>query len=100
MSTTDHSQRELIIEAGSSPRQYAREVWRYRELTLILSWRNIKAFTVVDPALPPSERNRPRRTLMVIRGLVLGAVFGAFLVLARSLWSRASKRGGPGTQSA
>ena len=36
------SRRELIIEAGGSPRQYAREVWRYRDLLFILSWRDIK----------------------------------------------------------
>jgi lipopolysaccharide transport system permease protein len=40
--STDLSQRELVIEAGDSPRQYAREVWRYRELLFILSWRDIK----------------------------------------------------------
>ncbi len=42
MSTTDLSQREFVIEAGGSPRQYAREVWRYRDLLFILSWRDIK----------------------------------------------------------
>lgn len=42
MSVSDSSSRELIIETGSSPRQYAREVWRYRSLLFIFSWRDIR----------------------------------------------------------
>lgn len=42
MSPNDSSQRELVIEAGSSPSQYASEVWRYRNLLFILSWRDIQ----------------------------------------------------------
>lgn len=33
---------ELIIEAGGSDRNYWRDIWRYRELFYILSWRDIK----------------------------------------------------------
>ena len=42
MNNSHPSQFELIIEAGSSPRRYAREVWRYRDLLFILAWRDIK----------------------------------------------------------
>lgn len=33
---------ELIIEAGKSEKHYWRDLWRYRELFYILSWRDIK----------------------------------------------------------
>ncbi|HEY4062585.1 MAG TPA: ABC transporter permease [Puia sp.] len=33
---------ELIIEAGASEKNYWRDLWRYRELFYILSWRDIK----------------------------------------------------------
>jgi lipopolysaccharide transport system permease protein len=42
MSPNDSSRRDLVIVAGSSPSQYASEVWRYRSLLFILSWRDIK----------------------------------------------------------
>ena len=33
---------ELIIEAGASERHYWTDLWRYRELFYILSWRDIQ----------------------------------------------------------
>jgi lipopolysaccharide transport system permease protein len=33
---------ELIIEAGASEKNYWKDIWRYRELFYILSWRDIK----------------------------------------------------------
>lgn len=33
---------EIIIEAGGSEKHYWRDLWRYRELFYILSWRDIK----------------------------------------------------------
>ena len=102
MSTTDLSQRELIIEAGGSPRQYAREVWRYRELLFILSWRDIKvrfkqttlgaAWALLRPLLTliiltvvfskiarlPSEGNAPY-ALLVLSGLMPWQFFAAGL---------------------
>jgi lipopolysaccharide transport system permease protein len=42
MSSSELSRRELVIEAGTSPGQYAKEVWRYRSLLIILSWRDIR----------------------------------------------------------
>lgn len=32
---------ELIIEAGHAERQYWKDLWRYRELFLILTWRDV-----------------------------------------------------------
>jgi lipopolysaccharide transport system permease protein len=102
MSTSDLSQRELVIEAGSSPRQYAREVWRYRELLFILSWRDIKvrfkqtalgaAWALLRPLLTlviltfvfskiarlPSEGSAPY-ALLVLSGLLPWQFFAAGL---------------------
>lgn len=33
---------ELIIESGQTEKNYWRDLWRYRELFYILSWRDIK----------------------------------------------------------
>ncbi|MBZ5857985.1 ABC transporter permease [Flavihumibacter profundi] len=33
---------ELVIEAGHSEKNYWRDIWRYRELFYILSWRDLK----------------------------------------------------------
>ena len=32
---------ELVIEAGRAERQYWKDLWRYRELFLILTWRDV-----------------------------------------------------------
>jgi lipopolysaccharide transport system permease protein len=52
---------ELIIEAGRSEKNYWKDIWRYRELFYILSWRDIKvrykqtiigaAWSIVRPLL-------------------------------------------------
>ena len=34
-------QNELVIEAGRTEKNYWRDLWRYRELFLILAWRDI-----------------------------------------------------------
>lgn len=44
------------------------------------------AFTVVDPAVPPELRVRPKRALMVLTGLVLGGVLGSALALVFNAW--------------
>jgi uncharacterized protein involved in exopolysaccharide biosynthesis len=49
---------------------------------MLASGRKEYALTVVDPAVPPEKRISPQRTLMVLTGLVLGAVLGSLLVLA------------------
>jgi lipopolysaccharide transport system permease protein len=103
VSATDSSRTGLIvIEAGSSPRQYANEVWRYRSLLLILSWRDIKvrfkqtvigaAWALLRPLLTlviltivfskiarlPSEGNAPY-VLLVLSGLLPWQFFAAGL---------------------
>ena len=37
----NHSQTDLIIEAGRTESQYWRDLWRYRELFYFLAWRDI-----------------------------------------------------------
>jgi len=37
----NHSQTELIIEAGRTETQYWKDLWRYRELFYFLAWRDI-----------------------------------------------------------
>lgn len=43
MSTANHTEEPapLILEAGRADRQYWHDVWRYRELFLILAWRDV-----------------------------------------------------------
>ena len=52
---------ELVIEAGASEKNYWKDLWRYRELFYILSWRDIKvrykqtvigaAWSIIRPVL-------------------------------------------------
>jgi uncharacterized protein involved in exopolysaccharide biosynthesis len=54
--------------------------------TLMLA--NVKseyAFALVDPAVPPEVRDTPKRTIMVLVGLVVGGVIGVLLALGRNL---------------
>jgi lipopolysaccharide transport system permease protein len=54
-------QEELIIEAGASEKNYWKDLWRYRELFYILSWRDLKvrykqtvigaAWSIIRPVL-------------------------------------------------
>jgi lipopolysaccharide transport system permease protein len=86
-------QDELIIEAGSSEKNYWKDIWRYRELFYILSWRDIKVRykqTVIGAAW---ALVRPLLT-MIIFTVVFGRVAGmqrqtnvpyALLVLAGML---------------
>ena len=99
---SDSSHRELVIEAGTSPTQYASEVWRYRSLLFILAWRDIKvrfkqtvigaAWALLRPLLTliiltlvfshiarlPSEGNAPY-VLLVLSGLLPWQFFAAGL---------------------
>lgn len=49
----NHSQTELIIEAGRTESQYWKDLWRYRELFYFLAWRDIlvryKQTVIVSP---------------------------------------------------
>lgn len=102
MDVIDSSRQELVIEAGSSPRQYAGEVWKYRSLMFILSWRDIKvrfkqtvigaAWALLRPLLTliiltvvfskiarlPSEGDAPY-VLLVLSGLLPWQFFAAGL---------------------
>jgi uncharacterized protein involved in exopolysaccharide biosynthesis len=52
--------------------------------TLMLANGRIEyAFKVVDPAVPPEMRISPRRTMMVLAGLVLGGLLGCFAAFLR-----------------
>ncbi len=46
------------------------------------------AFTVVDPAVAPEEKFSPRRALMTLAGLALGAIIGTLIALAHNSWTR------------
>jgi uncharacterized protein involved in exopolysaccharide biosynthesis len=52
------------------------------------------AFAVIDPAVPPEERFKPKRTLIVLIGLVLGALLGIIVAFAHSVL-RQEKRPAP-----
>ena len=41
------------------------------------------AFKIVDPAVPPKQRVRPKRALIAIVGTLLGGLLGVFIVLVR-----------------
>lgn len=66
---------EIVIEAGKTEKQYWRDLWRYRELFYVLSWRDIAvrykqtvigvAWAVIQPLLS-----------MVIMTVVFGKVAG------------------------
>ena len=44
------------------------------------------AFKVVDPAVAPRRRERPKRALLAIAGTLLGGLLGVFLVLLTHAW--------------
>ncbi len=48
------------------------------------------AFRVIDPAVAPEKRIRPKRTLMVLAGGVLGGIAGILFILIRAAWPRRS----------
>ena len=93
MTTFDHDNRPLILEAGRADHQYWVDLWRYRELFFILAWRDVAVrykqtvigvvwafvrpfmtmvvFTVVFGSLAklPSEGSAPY-AIMVFAGLL------------------------------
>lgn len=46
------------------------------------------AIKTIDQAVVPTDRIRPKRTMMVLVGGILGGVLGVMLVLARQSWLR------------
>ena len=55
---------------------------------MLANGREEYAFTIIDPAVAPEQRIRPKRTLLVLTGLVLGGVLGSGLALAHNTWRR------------
>jgi uncharacterized protein involved in exopolysaccharide biosynthesis len=50
------------------------------------------AFEVIDPAVVPKQRVRPKRTLIVIVAVVLGGLLGIFILLVKSAIGRLINR--------
>ena len=53
------------------------------------------SFRVVDPATPPKNRARPKRTLIVVSAVFLGGVFALLVVFARNAFTPQLSREGP-----
>jgi uncharacterized protein involved in exopolysaccharide biosynthesis len=56
------------------------------------------AFTVIDPAVPPEVRIGPRRTLMALLGLVIGAILGSSVALVHNSVTRHRRATAPPRQ--
>src|SRR3954470_13741840 len=102
MENTSTAQDIIIIEAGRTEKNYWTDLWRYRELFLILAWRDISvrykqtvigvAWAVIRPFLTmivftivfgnlaklPSEGNVPY-ALMVFAGMLPWTFFSSAL---------------------
>jgi uncharacterized protein involved in exopolysaccharide biosynthesis len=61
---------------------------------MIATGRPEYAFTIIDPAVPPKERARPYRTLIVLVGAVIGMFLGVGLAFARDAFVRDAERRG------
>jgi uncharacterized protein involved in exopolysaccharide biosynthesis len=61
--------------------------------TLMLANARVEyAFTVVDPAVPPEIRFSPRRTILVIGGILVGLIISLVAVYLRSAFGESHKR--------
>jgi uncharacterized protein involved in exopolysaccharide biosynthesis len=75
---------QLVSEEGRLRRQVdlRQEVYltlkREYETARIEEVNDTPVITVIDPAVAPQVRSRPRRTVMVLFGFVLGAIVGVF----------------------
>jgi lipopolysaccharide transport system permease protein len=101
------STEELVIEAGRSEKNYWKDLWRYRELFYILSWRDIKvrykqtvigtAWGVIKPLLTMliftfifgqmaglDEKKGPPYPIVVLAGLLVWQFFSSALNEASS----------------
>jgi uncharacterized protein involved in exopolysaccharide biosynthesis len=58
---------------------------------MLANGRSEYAFTIVDPAVPPQIRARPKRTLIVLTGGVIGLLLGAVVALAYERWNRRAR---------
>ena len=66
---------------------------RENETARIQEVNDTPVITVLDVAVPPEQRSSPRRTLMVIMGLFVGAVVGIFIAFLRELTARMDRQG-------
>lgn len=57
---------------------------------MLASTREQYAFQVIDPALPPEQKVRPQRGLMVVLGFLVGIITGMIVVLVRRNLQRPS----------
>jgi uncharacterized protein involved in exopolysaccharide biosynthesis len=48
---------------------------------MVASTQEEYAFTTIDPAVTPERRHRPRRTILVFTGLLLGLVGSVIVVI-------------------
>lgn len=65
-------------------RQTLYDIIKNQTKTLMLaSGRQEYAFEIVDPAIPPEMRDRPKRTAIVLIGLAVGALLGVVVAFAR-----------------
>lgn len=55
---------------------------------MLASGKSEYAFTIVDPAVAPEVRSSPRRTLMVLAGVLLGGFLGVVLAFCLDAWRR------------
>lgn len=61
---------------------------------MVASTREEYAFTTIDPAVTPERKHRPRRTILVLAGLLLGLVGGviAAVIISRRRVSDVSQK--------
>jgi uncharacterized protein involved in exopolysaccharide biosynthesis len=82
---TDQIARTDVIEI----RQMMYNLIETETKTLMIANGRIEyAFAVVDPAVPPEIRIRPRRGVMVSIGIILGLFLGISAAFARNAWGR------------
>ncbi len=59
-----------------------REVKRAYEQALFMEASNIPTLLVIDPAVPPAVRSKPRRILIIASGLVMGVILSFVVVFS------------------
>jgi len=67
---------------------------REHETARIEEVNDAPVITVVDPAVAPQQRSRPRRTVMVLLALVLGGILGVFSALGADYLDRVRRTRG------
>jgi len=60
---------------------------------MIANVRDEFAFKVIDPAVPPEKKIKPKRSMIVMLGFIGGAFLGLFAVFIRSAIDRSRKAG-------